>query len=110
MSNDDNLVYARLGTPNFARSAEDLAHAGRRAGQHEALELLCRWVEAYQRICTKVAQPDDIAVVHEYGIGLWSLAWQLPFAPGIGGWIVHAQLAGVPLANPHSAARIRPDA
>src|SRR4029079_7877596 len=82
--------------------------AGRR--QRQDREALGPGIEADERVAAEVGQPDDVAIVDVDGVRLRGGAGELPLAPRLARGVVHADLAGVPLADPDAAARVRPDA
>ena len=76
-------IRAGFRQPDLSRAAKDLAHVGVGLGRRVAGEALGGGIEREDRIGPPIGDPDDIALIHVDGIGLGSVARQLPFAPGI---------------------------
>ena len=65
-------------------------------------------LEADECIGAEVGQPNGVALVDEDRVRHRARAGQAPLAPAARVRIVHAELAGVPLADPDPAAGVRP--
>src|SRR3546814_1163768 len=61
------------------------------------------WIEAKDGIGAEVAEPDLVLRIDIDRIGTRPRAGQLPGPPVVGGWVVDADLAGIPLADPNAA-------
>src|SRR3989454_633595 len=103
-------VVARLRGPNLARPAEDLPDVRAPLVAREHLELLGGRLEADDRVGAEVAEPHDVLLVHVHGVRARALAGQPPRLPRLRPRIVHAHVAGVPLADPDPALAVGPHA
>jgi hypothetical protein len=94
-----------------ARSAAQGADAHcRRAREPDCREPLGARVEPHDGVRSKVAHPNDVAIVDVDGIRLGVRAQQPPFAPAASRRVEHPELPRVPLADPDPSSGIRPDA
>src|ERR1700730_3088729 len=75
---DEELIGAGFGTPDFAPAACELPHPGVAIGERKGLEFLCVGIEAQDRIRAPVADPDRVGLVHIDCVGLRPVAWQAP--------------------------------
>src|SRR2546427_4173430 len=105
---NNQLVGAGFGAPDFAVTAQELTHVRTGTRQREDLKRFLHWIEPHQRVRAEVAEPHLVLIVYIDGIGPRVLPRQLPFLPGIGGRLVPTQLSHVPLADPDVPLRIRP--
>src|SRR6266536_413922 len=105
----DQSRVARFGSPRFTRAAQHLADVGARAVGCKGLEFLADGIEPDEGIGRPVGEPDLVLVVDPDRIRMRLDARQLPLAPRVCGRFVHADLPGIPVAHPDSAAGIRPD-
>src|SRR5438105_5434421 len=87
-------------------AAEELAHVRIRRRMRAHDERLRREVKAHERVGVPLADPYDVRVVDENGIGHRAIAWQLPFLPRRA--VVAGDLTRVPLAHPYPALRVAP--
>src|SRR5438034_1399878 len=105
-----DAVVARLRGPDLARPAEDLPDVRAPPVAREHLELLGGRLEADDRVGAEVAEPHDVLLVHVHGVRARALAGQPPHLPRLRPRIVHAHVAGVPLADPDPALAVGPHA
>jgi hypothetical protein len=66
----DQLVHARLGSPDLTGPPEELANAGPRTWERKDVKNLPRRIKTHECIRAEVAQPDEIIVVHVDGVRL----------------------------------------
>src|SRR3990172_8979212 len=109
-SNHDKFIRARLRSPHFAGSAQNLTDLRGGAGQFKNGKRFQVRIEAHESIRAKVAQPDPILIVHINRVGLRAVTRQFPLAPSIVAGVVHRYLARIPLTDPNPSLRIGPDA
>src|SRR2546422_10804934 len=105
---NNELVRAGFGAPDFAVTAQELTHVRTGTRQREDLKrFLCR-IETHQRVRAEVAEPHLVLIVYIDGIGPRVLPRQLPFLPGVGGGVIPTNLPRIPFADPEVPFRIRP--
>src|SRR6185369_15234467 len=108
-ANHGDVFGAAFGQPHFAGTPEDLAHVGAVAGHAVTLEFLGARIEAVDGVAAPFAHPRHVALIDVDGINLGTGTRQLPLPPGPALWIVHRQVAAVPLADPQSPFAVAPN-
>ena len=108
VSNDADTLGAGFRYPCLTLAAQQLPYVGTRAIAREALELFGQGVKAHDTVGSPVREPDLVVGINPDGVGARPLAGKLPAAPILGSGVVDADVAGVPLADPQPAFRIRP--
>src|SRR4029077_13441775 len=90
-----DALGAGLRNPRLPLATEQLAHVGIGPIARKAFERFGVGIEAYDRVCRPLGEPDLVIRIHPHGIGARLLAWQLPLLPALGGRIEHAHIARV---------------
>src|SRR5690606_13609595 len=108
ITHDDQPVGTGFRAPRFPCAPEHLAHVGVGPVAREAAKrLVCR-LEADDRIGCEIGEPHLVAFIDVNRIGLRPGAWELPALPSFGGRVVHADVAGIPFADPQPAGAVGP--
>src|SRR2546427_10644437 len=105
---NNQLVGAGFGAPDFAVTAQELTHVRTGTRQREDLKGFLHWIETHERVRAEVAEPHLVLIVHVDRIGARILPRQLPFLPRVGNRIVPSHLSHVPFASPDVPLPIRP--
>src|SRR5262249_33535962 len=107
---DHEAIVARLRRPDLARSSQHLPDIRATLVAREHTKRLRRGLEPDDRVGAEVAEPDHVALVDVDGVGAGAVARHPPGLPGLRLRVVHADVAGVPLADPDATGRVRPHA
>src|SRR5574341_120679 len=106
---DDQPVVPGLRAPDFAGTAEKLAHPGIFTIARKAREYTALRIKTHDGIGPEIRQPDIIVLVHIHGINARGVSGKLPASPAIALRIVDAHLARVLLADPDPSRGVGPD-
>src|SRR2546425_10952555 len=66
---NNQLVRAGFGAPDFAMTAQELAHIRAETRQRKNVKSFLHGIEAYQRVSAEVAEPHLVLLVHVDRIG-----------------------------------------
>src|SRR5437016_6583977 len=105
---NNQLVGAGFGAPDFAVTAQELTHVRTGTRQREDLKGFLHWIEPHERVRAEVAEPHLVLIVYIDGISPRVLPRQLPFFPGVGGGVIPTNLPRIPFADPDIPFRVRP--
>src|SRR5215813_7357629 len=110
MPDNAYALGARFRNPCLTLAAEHLTDVGVFPITRKALELLGCRIKTHNGIGCPLGEPNLVVGIDPHSIGTRFLARELPLFPALVGWIVDANVPGVPFANPQPAFRIRPHA
>src|SRR6516225_9221284 len=102
MPDDADALGTRLRDPSLPLATEQLPHVGIRAIARKALEFLARRVEAHDGVGCPIREPYFVVRIDPHGVGMRFVAGKLPLPPILTDRVVHADVAGVPLADPQA--------
>src|SRR5262249_16763920 len=103
-------IRAGFSTPDLAPTPVELTHRGIRLVARKTLERLALGIEAEDGVGAEIGHPHLPLVIHINSVSMRPVTGKLVVGPPLPCWIIDAEISDVPLADPKTPLKIRPDA